>query len=54
MPAKGGTPEVVALLKDFQPTGTFGLWFGLDPSDAPLLLRDLGTEDIYALNLERK
>jgi serine/threonine protein kinase len=52
--AKGGKPEIVVLLKDFHPTGTFGLWFGLDPSDAPMLLRDLGTQDIYALTLERK
>jgi serine/threonine protein kinase/Tol biopolymer transport system component len=54
MPVKGWKPEVVVLLKDFHPTGTFDLWFGLDPSDAPMLLRDLGTEDIYALTLERK
>jgi Tol biopolymer transport system component len=52
MSSKGGTPEVVTLLKDFHPTGTFDLWFGLDPSDAPMLLRDLGTQDIYALSLE--
>jgi Tol biopolymer transport system component len=29
-------------------------WFGLDPSDSPLTLRDNGTSDIYALTLERK
>ena len=29
-------------------------WFGLDPTDAPLLLRDIGTSDIYALTLEQK
>lgn len=52
IPVKGGTPEVVTFLKDFHPAGTFGLWFGLDPSDAPMLLRDLGTQDIYALSLE--
>jgi len=27
---------------------------GLDPTDAPLLLRDIGSEDIYALTLEEK
>jgi hypothetical protein len=26
----------------------------LDPTDAPLLLRDTGTEDIYALTLDEK
>jgi serine/threonine protein kinase len=54
MPARGGIPEVVVDLRDFHYTGTFGLWLGLDPTDAPLLLRDEGTEDIYALALDRK
>jgi hypothetical protein len=26
----------------------------LDPTDAPLLLRDNGTQDIYALTLDKK
>jgi hypothetical protein len=30
------------------------MWMGLDPTDRPVFLRDLGTEDIYALSLERK
>jgi serine/threonine protein kinase/Tol biopolymer transport system component len=30
-------------------TGTLGSWMGLDPTDAPLMLRDRGTNDIYAL-----
>jgi len=34
--------------------GFFGFWLGLDPTDAPLLLRDGGTQNIYALTLERK
>jgi len=42
------------VLKDFRYTGTWGLWLGLDPTDAPLMLRDVGTSDIYALTLERK
>ena len=54
MPARGGTPELVVSLKDFPYTGTFGLWLGLDPSDAPILLRDVGTQDVYALTLDRK
>ena len=32
----------------------YGFWFGLDPDDNPLLLRDEGTDEIYALTLERK
>jgi hypothetical protein len=45
---------VVADLKDFHLAGIFGLWLGLDPTDAPLLLRDVGTQHIYALTLEQK
>ena len=41
-------------LKDFSFTGTLGLWFGLDPTDAPLMLRDVSTTDVYALTLEEK
>jgi hypothetical protein len=41
-------------LNDVPTTGTYGLWLGLDPTDAPLLLRDTGTSDIYALTLETK
>jgi hypothetical protein len=44
----------VADLKDFHFTGIFGFWLGLEPTDAPLLLRDVGTQNIYALTLERR
>ena len=50
--AKGGTPENVISLEGFHYTGTFGLWFGLAPGDVPMLLRDVGTQDIYALTLD--
>ncbi len=50
----GGTPERVVDLKDFRFTGSIGLWMGLDPQDSPILLRDVGTDDIYALTLEEK
>jgi len=50
----GKGPELVVDLKDFHSTGLFGLWLGLDPTDAPLLLRDIGSDDIYALTLEVK
>jgi eukaryotic-like serine/threonine-protein kinase len=42
----------VADLKDFHPTGYWEDWVGLDPNDAPLLLRDTGLQDVYALNCE--
>jgi DNA-binding winged helix-turn-helix (wHTH) protein/Tol biopolymer transport system component len=50
----GGNAERVVDLKGFRPTGAFGLWMGLDPTDTPMLIRDIGTDDIYALTLEQK
>jgi len=52
--ATDGTRESVADLKGVRYTGTYTLWMGLDPADAPMMLRDEGTDDIYALTLERK
>src|SRR5947209_20546122 len=49
-----GKIERVADLKGFQNAGWIGLWMGLDPTDAPLFLRNVGSEDIYALTLDRK
>lgn len=50
----GGEPERVVDLKDWHMAGHFSFWMGLDPTDAPLLLRDSGTSDLYALTLEEK
>jgi eukaryotic-like serine/threonine-protein kinase len=44
--------EQVASLKGFQMTAYFGLWLGLAPDDSPLLLKDTGSQDIVALDLE--
>ena len=49
-----GVEERVVDLKGFRSTGMAGGWFGLDPEDTPLLIRDVGTADIYALRLEEK
>jgi len=54
IPAAGGEAKVVVDLKGFLFTGTFALWLGLDPTDAPLMLRDVSTTDVYALTLEEK
>jgi len=54
IPISGGKVQTVASLKNFPYTGTLGLWFGLDPGDGPLMLRDVGTRDVYAIELERK
>ena len=50
----GGVTDRVADLKDLHITGFFSYWMGLDPTDAPLLLKDVGVSDIYALTLETK
>jgi Tol biopolymer transport system component len=54
VPAAGGDAKVVVGLKGFPFAGTLGVWFGLDPTDAPLMLRDVSTTDVYALTLEEK
>jgi Tol biopolymer transport system component len=43
--------ERLASLKNLRTTGAFG-WTGLAPDDSPLLLRDAGTQEIYALDWE--
>ena len=42
--------EKVADLKNFRQAGYWGVWLGLAPDDSPLLLRDTGTREIYALD----
>jgi Tol biopolymer transport system component len=42
--------ERIADLKGFSPTGYWDDWMGLDPADSPLLLRDTGLQDVYALD----
>jgi Tol biopolymer transport system component len=54
IPDKGGAVEKIVDLKDWHDTGWFGAYMGLDPTDAPLLLRDIGSDEIYALMLERE
>ena len=54
IPVTGGKEERVVDLSGWHLTGRFVLSLSLDPTDAPLVLRDTGSEDIYALTLERK
>ena len=49
-----GKQERVVDLAGTYLTGVTGFWFGLDPNDVPLLLRDNGSSDIYALTLDRR
>jgi Tol biopolymer transport system component/DNA-binding winged helix-turn-helix (wHTH) protein len=50
----GGDAERIVDLKGFRFTGTYAFWMGLDPDDTPMLLRDVGTDDIYALALDQE
>jgi eukaryotic-like serine/threonine-protein kinase len=49
-----GKQERVVDLTGTYLTGATGFWFGLDPNDVPLLLRDNGSSDIYALSLDSR
>jgi eukaryotic-like serine/threonine-protein kinase len=42
--------ERVADLRNLRITGYWGIWLGLAPDDSPLLLRDTGSQDVYALD----
>jgi eukaryotic-like serine/threonine-protein kinase len=43
--------ELVVALKDLRPAfGIFGNWSGLAPDDSPLVLRDIGTEEVYTFD----
>jgi Tol biopolymer transport system component/DNA-binding winged helix-turn-helix (wHTH) protein len=54
VPVAGGKVERVVNMNDWHLTGMFGFSMSLDPTDAPLVLRDTGSDDIYALTLEVK
>ena len=44
--------EQVADLTNIPTTGNIGPWLGLGQDDSPLILRDIGTQDVYALDWE--
>jgi DNA-binding winged helix-turn-helix (wHTH) protein/Tol biopolymer transport system component len=54
IPVIGGKEERVVDMSSWHLTGYFGFSMSLDPTDAPLVLRDAGSNDIYALTLEQK
>ena len=47
---RDGKLEQVVSLKDFRQAPGWGDWSGLAPDDSPLLVRDAGGQDIYALD----
>jgi DNA-binding winged helix-turn-helix (wHTH) protein/Tol biopolymer transport system component len=54
IPVTGGKEEIVVDMTDWHLTGQFGGYVGLDPTEAPLVLRDTSSADIYALTLDSK
>lgn len=46
------SPEILGDVSQEHFTGFFTSWMSLDSTDAPLLLRDRGSDEIYALTLE--
>lgn len=48
----GGKAERVLDLKEFRFTSYYNGWIGLDLDDAPMVLRDVGSDDIYSLRFE--
>jgi DNA-binding winged helix-turn-helix (wHTH) protein/Tol biopolymer transport system component len=53
IPVIGGKPQRLFDLKDVKMTGRLTFSLSLDPTDAPLLLRETGSSEIYALTLEQ-
>jgi Tol biopolymer transport system component len=53
IPVTAGKEERVVDGAQWHTTGYFGFSMSLDPTEAPLILRDVGSNDIYALTLER-
>jgi DNA-binding winged helix-turn-helix (wHTH) protein/Tol biopolymer transport system component len=54
IPVEGEKEERLVDMTDWRLTGYWVYSLSLDPTDAPLVLRDTGSDDIYALTLEEK
>jgi Tol biopolymer transport system component len=48
--ADGRQEKIADLSKINRAHGIFDIWFGLDPNDAPMVLRDLSSQQIYAFD----
>lgn len=53
VPVAEGKEDRVVDLTDWHLTGNFGFSLSLDPTDAPLILRDMSSNDIFALTFEQ-
>jgi Tol biopolymer transport system component/DNA-binding winged helix-turn-helix (wHTH) protein len=55
VPVQSGKEEfILELPEGYRGTGWYSSWMSLDPDDTPILFRDVGTDEIYALTLEQK
>jgi WD40 repeat protein len=54
VPVSGGPAQFIADMTGFHHAGVVRLWFGLDPEDSPMLLRDAGSDEIYSLTLKQR
>jgi serine/threonine protein kinase/Tol biopolymer transport system component len=54
IPVAGGKEERVVDMTKWHLTGLWGFWMNLDLTDAPMVLRDTGTDDLYAITFEDK
>jgi len=49
-----GKTEIVVDVKDFSATGRYGAALALTPDDQPLMLRDIGTQDVYSVDWQSR
>jgi Tol biopolymer transport system component len=54
VPVSGGKTQQLVDLTGFRFNGVVGVWMGLDPKGTPMMIRDIGTDDFYALTLDQK
>ena len=47
---RDGELEQVARFKGMHTTGYWGQWLGLAPDDSPLILKDVGTEEVVSMD----
>jgi Tol biopolymer transport system component/DNA-binding winged helix-turn-helix (wHTH) protein len=48
------TFEKLVSLKDYRITGNHLAWLGITPDDSPLILKDAGSQEIYALEWQKR
>jgi uncharacterized protein with NRDE domain len=48
---QSGNLQNVVSLKDVSRAGNFGVWSGLTPDGSPLILRNVGRQEIYSLEV---